>query len=52
MRTARDRIRHAALFEIIALVIVTPLGGMLFGIEIQHFGIVAAVSTTIAMVWN
>ncbi len=52
MRTARDRIRHAALFEIIALVIVTPLGGFLFGIALQHFGIVAAVSTIIAMVWN
>lgn len=52
MRTTRDRIRHAVLFEIVALVLVVPLGGWVFGIEPGHFGVVAVVSTTIAMVWN
>lgn len=52
MRNTRDRIRHAVLFELIALVIVTPLGGLIFDVPMGHFGIIAAVSTTIAMVWN
>lgn len=52
MRPARDRLRHAILFEIIALVLVAPLGGLVFGIEVGHFGVVAVVSTTLAMLWN
>lgn len=52
MRTIRDRMRHALSFELIALIIVAPLGGILFGVSMGHFGIVAAVSTTIAMFWN
>lgn len=52
MRATRDRIRHAVLFEMIALLIAAPLGSFLFGVPIGHFGIVAAVSTTIAMMWN
>lgn len=52
MRTTRDRMRHALSFELIALVIVAPFGGILFGVPSGHFGIVAAVSTTIAMLWN
>lgn len=52
MRSPRDRIRHAVLFEIIALLLVAPLGGLVFGIEVGHFGVVAVVSTTIAMGWN
>lgn len=52
MRTTRDRVRHAVLFETIALVLVVPVGGWVFGVDIAHFGIVAAVSTTLAMLWN
>lgn len=52
MRNTRDRIRHAVLFELIALAAVTPLGGLVFDVPIGHFGVVAAVSTTIAMLWN
>lgn len=52
MRNTRDRIRHALLFEIIALAIVTPLGGVVFGVPLGAFGVVAAVSTMIAMLWN
>lgn len=52
MRTSRDRVRHAVMFEVIALVIVAPLGGQLFGVPVGHFGVVAVVSTTIAMLWN
>jgi len=52
MRTTRDRIRHAILFELIALIIATPLGGLIFGVEISHFGVITAISATIAMIWN
>jgi uncharacterized membrane protein len=52
MRSARDRVRHAVMFEAVALAIVAPLGGLLFGVDLLHFGMVAAVSTTIAMGWN
>lgn len=52
MRTTRDRMRHAVVFELIALLIAAPVGSVMFGVPIGHFGVVAAVSTTIAMVWN
>lgn len=52
MRNTRDRIRHTVLFELIALVVVTPLGGFVFGIPMSYFGVVAVVSATIAMLWN
>lgn len=52
MRTARDRLRHAVLFELIALIIIAPLGGLLFDVPWGHFGVVAVVSTTVAMSWN
>lgn len=52
MRNIRDRIRHAILFELIALILVTPLGQMVFGVPMEDFGVVAVVSATIAMLWN
>ncbi len=52
MRTTGDRIRHAVSFEIIGLIIVTPLGGWAFNLPIHDIGIVALVSATIATLWN
>lgn len=52
MRQTKDRIRHALLFEVIALMLSIPLGNMIYGIEPVHFGVVAIVSSGIAMVWN
>lgn len=52
MRKTRDRIRHAVLFEVIALAAVAPLGGLVFRIPVRDFGVIAVVSTTIAMAWN
>jgi len=51
MRQTLDRIRHAILFEVIALVLVTPVGSLLFGVEMGSFGVVALLSTLIAMLW-
>lgn len=52
MRTTRDRIRHAISFEVIGLVLVTPLGAAAYGMPLADIGIVSLVSATIAMVWN
>lgn len=52
MRTTRDRIRHALSFEIIALVVITPIGAWAFGLPLDQIGVVALVSATIATIWN
>ncbi|MGB5556402.1 MAG: PACE efflux transporter [Paracoccaceae bacterium] len=52
MRTIKDRIRHAISFEIIGLVLITPLGALAFDKPMHDIGIVAIVGATIATVWN
>ncbi len=52
MRSTKDRIRHAVSFEIIGLVLVTPLGAWAFDMKVQHIGVVAVVGATLATVWN
>lgn len=52
MRTTTDRLRHALSFEIIALVVITPLGAWIFELPLDQIGVVALVSATIATGWN
>ena len=52
MRTTADRIRHALSFEIIGLMIVTPLGGVLFGVPMVDMGVIGFVCAVIATLWN
>ncbi len=52
MRSVSDRIRHAISFEIIGLLLVTPLGALAFHMPLHDIGIVGLVSATIATVWN
>ncbi len=52
MRNTSDRIRHALSFEIIGLVLVTPLGAWAFSTPMHDIGVVAVVSATIATGWN
>lgn len=52
MRTIKDRIRHALSFEIIGLIIMIPLGAMVFSMPAEDIGVVGAVSATIATAWN
>lgn len=52
MRTTPDRIRHAVSFEIIGLILVTPLGAWAFGMGLHDIGVVTVVSATIATLWN
>ncbi len=52
MRTTGDRIRHALSFEIVGLLIVTPLAAWAFGMPIHDMGVVSVVSATLATGWN
>ena len=52
MRSPLDRIRHALSFELIALLLVTPLGALLFHQPLYEMGVVTVVSATIATGWN
>ena len=52
MRTTRDRIRHSLLFELLAVLTITPIGGMIFNVPMGEFGILAVATTTIALFWN
>lgn len=52
MRSVRDRIRHALSFEIIGLLLVTPLGAIVFDMSFADIGLVSAVSATVATLWN
>ncbi len=52
MRTFWDRVRHAISFEIIGLLLVTPLGALVFHLPLADVGVVSVVSATVAMVWN
>jgi uncharacterized membrane protein len=52
MRTTRDRIRHALMFEAIGLALIIPLGIWLFGLKLEQMGLIAIGSATAATVWN
>lgn len=52
MRSAKDRIRHALTFEILGLLLVTPLGAYVFQMPVHHIGVAALAGATIATVWN
>lgn len=52
MRTTRDRIRHALLFEAIGLVFLIGGAWLLTGFDAHALGIVGVVSSLIATGWN
>lgn len=52
MRSTRDRIRHAILFEIVGLALVVPGGALLSGLPLTDMGVVGAGSAAIATLWN
>ena len=51
MRSFGDRLRHAISFEIIGLLIVVPLGALVFGKPMVDIGAVGVVSAVIAATW-
>ncbi|WDR01219.1 PACE efflux transporter [Devosia algicola] len=52
MRTTSDRIRHALSFEIIGLLLVTPLGAVVFAKPLHDIGIISLVGASVATLWN
>lgn len=52
MRTTRDRIRHAILFELIGLALIIPLGGLVFGLPADTMGVIGVGSAMAATIWN
>jgi len=52
MRTTPDRIRHALSFEIIGLLLSTPLAAWVFNHGIFEIGVVGAVTSVVATAWN
>jgi uncharacterized membrane protein len=52
MRTTWDRIRHTVGFEVIGLLMFAPLGSWVFGYSLHDMGIIAAVASLIAALWN
>lgn len=52
MRTFRDRVRHALMFEAVALAIFIPGSAALFDQPMNHMGVIGIASASIATLWN
>ena len=52
MRTTADRIRHAISFEVIGILLATPLGALVFNLHAGDSAVIVIGSATIAMAWN
>ncbi|WP_458093341.1 PACE efflux transporter [Roseomonas sp. WA12] len=52
MRSTRDRIRHALLFEVFGLAMIIPLGTLLFGLHASDMGVIGVGSAFAATAWN
>lgn len=52
MRSTADRIRHAICFEVIGILIATPLGAFVFHLHAGDSAVIVVGSATVAMLWN
>ncbi len=52
MRSFMDRVRHAAMFEIIGLAIFIPGSAILFNKPVEAMGVIGIISATTATIWN
>ena len=52
LRTFRDRLRSILLFEIIGLILVSPLASWITGHGIAETGVLVLIISLIAMAWN
>ncbi|GGY49119.1 membrane protein [Pseudoduganella albidiflava] len=52
MRTFGDRVRHALLFEAVALAIFIPGSAAVFGHPVEQMGFIGIASATLATLWN
>ena len=52
MRSFRDRLRHALCFEILGILLITPLAALVLHHPMDQIGMVAAGSALLAMLWT
>lgn len=52
MKTVRDRLQHAIVFEVVALIIVIPLGILFFHMPANDIGLITIGSAVVATAWN
>ena len=52
IRTFRDRLRNILLFELIGLILVSPLASWITGHGVGETGILVLIISLIAMIWN
>ncbi|MFD1254743.1 Bacterial Transmembrane Pair family protein [Devosia equisanguinis] len=52
MRTTADRIRHAISFEVIGIILATPLAAFAFHLPGENSAVIVVASATVAMIWN
>ena len=51
-KTIKERILHAVLYEVCAMLLLVPLGSWLLGSSPTHMGVLALMMSSIAMSWN
>jgi len=52
LRNAKDRLRHAVIYEIVGLILVVPLAAWGFGTDLLDTGVLGIFFSILAMVWN
>lgn len=52
MRSVKDRVRHALMFEITGLAIFVPSSAVLFDKPVSDMGVIGIISATVATIWN
>lgn len=52
MRSFADRVRHALCFEILGVLLITPLAALVLHHPMDQIGLVAAGSALLAMLWT
>lgn len=52
MRSTSERLLHAAIFEILGILLIVPAGAIGLGVDMQRIGILAIALTTLAALWN
>jgi len=52
MRNTADRIRHAISFEVIGIILATPLAAFAFHLPGGDSAVIVVASATVAMLWN
>jgi uncharacterized membrane protein len=52
LRNAKDRLRHAVIYELVGLILAVPLAAWGFGTDLVDTGILGIFFSVLAMIWN